>query len=128
MDDSIGVIPGGEGRGENEEGSEYFMAGFHRPIMAGKEQRRTQKRKPLTTGCKQKVEDTAGVVFDTPRTHCAWLLNFTAEAVDQITSFAWKWLVTNLETVQKAYANKLTLWSKGQRVITQFFQRVHLGE
>jgi hypothetical protein len=57
-----------------------------------------------------------------------WLLNFTAEAVDQMTSFAWKRLVTNLETVQKAYANELTLRSKGQRVITQFFQWVHLGE
>ncbi len=28
-----------------------------------------------------------------------WLLNFTAEAIDQMTSFFWKQLVTNLETV-----------------------------
>lgn len=53
-----------------------------------------------------------------------WLLNFTTEAIEQMTSLVRKRLVTNLETVRKAYVNELTLRSKGQRVITQFFQRV----
>jgi hypothetical protein len=53
-----------------------------------------------------------------------WLLNFTTEAIEQMTSLVRKQLVTNLETVRKAYVNELTLRSKGQRVITQFFQRV----
>ena len=57
-----------------------------------------------------------------PKDH--WLLNFTTETIERMTSLVRKRLVTNLETVRKAYANELTLRSKGQRVITQFFQRV----
>jgi hypothetical protein len=57
-----------------------------------------------------------------------WLLNFTAEGISQMTGHIRKRLVKNLERVQKVFANELSLRSKGQQVITQFFQRVQIGE
>jgi hypothetical protein len=61
-----------------------------------------------------------------PRDH--WLLNFTREGISQMTGYIRKQLLRNLETVQKAFAIEVMLRGTGQRVITQFFQRVqHRG-
>jgi hypothetical protein len=57
-----------------------------------------------------------------------WLLNFTAEGISQMSGNIRKRLVKNLERVQKVFANELSLRCKGQKVITQYFHRVQIGE
>ncbi len=57
-----------------------------------------------------------------------WLLNFTSEGIPLMTGYIRKRLVRNLERVQKVFAHELTLRGTGQRVITQFFHRVHVGD
>ena len=57
-----------------------------------------------------------------------WLLNFTMEDITHMTGYIRKRLVRNLEAVQKIFATEIALRGKGQRVITQFFPRLHKGE
>ena len=57
-----------------------------------------------------------------------WLLNYTNEGISLMTGYIRKRLVWNLERVQKVFATELTLLGTGQRVITQFFHRVQIGE